>query len=214
MCITIVCLVYAALVNAECTTGVELLVDGKTWPSSETTLYKSIGSSGGFVSCRKCGGSGTHYWYDSTNRRRIPMCNDNNRLTICNYRVQKGERGLRFSNFLSSQVGNYTCRLRRNNFTIMIDVLSPPTITTHPTSQLTNVSMSVILDCEGTGRGSITYQWETRSINGGRWMNVSGGTNNRLVVRNLRQSRQYRCVVSNEAGNITSRVAIVTVLSK
>ena len=42
----------------------------------------------------------------------------------------------------------------------------PPTITTHPTSQLTNVIMSVTLDCEGTGRGSITYHWETSSGGG------------------------------------------------
>ena len=88
----------------------------------------------------------------------------------------------------------------------------PPTITTHPTSQLTNVSMSVTLDCEGIGRGSITYHWETSNINGGQWMNISNSKT--LVVRNLEQSQQYRCVVSNEAGSIRSNVATITVLSK
>ena len=88
----------------------------------------------------------------------------------------------------------------------------PPTITTHPTSQLTNVSMSVTLDCEGTGRGSITYHWETRNINGGQWMNISNSKT--LVVRNLEQSQQYRCVVSNEAGSTRSNVATITILSK
>ena len=90
----------------------------------------------------------------------------------------------------------------------------PPTITTHPTSQLTNVSMSVTLDCEGTGRGSITYHWETSNINGGQWMNISNSNTRRLVVRNLEQSQQYRCIVSNEAGSTRSNVATVTVLSK
>ena len=90
----------------------------------------------------------------------------------------------------------------------------PPTIKTHPTSQLTNISMSVTLDCEGTGRGSITYQWETSNINGGQWMNISDSNNRTLVVRNLEQSQQYRCVVSNEAGSTRSDIAIVTVLSK
>ena len=90
----------------------------------------------------------------------------------------------------------------------------PPTITTHPTSQLTNVSMSVTLDCEGTGRGSITYHWETSNINGGQWMNISNSNSKTLVVRNLEQSQQYRCVVSNEAGSTRSDVATVTVLSK
>ena len=87
-----------------------------------------------------------------------------------------------------------------------------PTVTTHPTSQLTNVSVSVTLDCEGTGRGSITYHWETSNINGGQWMNISNSKT--LVVRNLEQSQQYRCVVSNEAGSTRSDVATVTVLSK
>ena len=90
----------------------------------------------------------------------------------------------------------------------------PPIIITHPTSQLTNVSMSVTLDCEGTGRGSITYHWETSNINGGQWLIISDSNSRRLVVRNLEQSQQYRCVVSNEAGSTRSSVATVTVLSK
>ena len=87
-----------------------------------------------------------------------------------------------------------------------------PIIKAHPTSQLTTVSMSVTLNCEGTGRGSITYQWQNRNINGGQWRNISN--NRRLVVSNLQESQQYRCVVSNEAGGTPSNVAAVTVLSK
>ena len=90
----------------------------------------------------------------------------------------------------------------------------PPTIKTHPSSQLTTVSISVTLDCEGTGRGSITYQWETSNINGGQWMNISNSNNKTLVVGTLEQSQQYRCVVSNEAGSTRSNVVTVTVMSK
>ena len=90
----------------------------------------------------------------------------------------------------------------------------PPNITTHPTSQLTTVSMSVTLNCKGTGRGSITYQWQTRNINGGRWSDISNSNNKGLVVSNLQESQQYRCVVSNEAGRTRSNFATVTVLSK
>ena len=90
----------------------------------------------------------------------------------------------------------------------------PPTITTHPTSQLTTVSISVTLNCEGTGRGSITYQWQTRNINGGQWSDISNSNNRRLVVSNLQESQQYRCVVSNEVGGTRSNVVTVTVLSK
>ena len=74
--------------------------------------------------------------------------------------------------------------------------------------------MSVTLNCEGTGRGSITYHWETSNINGGQWMNISNSNSKTLVVRDLQQSQQYRCVVSNEAGSTRSDVATVTVLSE
>ena len=74
--------------------------------------------------------------------------------------------------------------------------------------------MIITLDCEGIGKGTITYQWETSNINGGQWMNISDSNNKTLVVRNLEQSQQYRCVVSNEAGSTRSDVATVTVLSK
>ena len=89
-----------------------------------------------------------------------------------------------------------------------------PIITTHPTSRLTTVSMSATLNCEGIGRGSITYQWETRNFSGGQWSNISNSNNRRVVVSNLQESQQYRCVVSNEVGVARSDVATVTVLSK
>ena len=74
--------------------------------------------------------------------------------------------------------------------------------------------MNITLDCEGTGNGSITYQWDTSNINGGQWMNVGNSNSKTLVVGTLEQSQQYRCVVSNEAGSTRSNVATVTVLSE
>ena len=74
--------------------------------------------------------------------------------------------------------------------------------------------MTITLICEGTGGGSITYHWETSNINGGQWMNISDSNAKTLVVSNLEQSQQYRCVVSSEAGSTRSNVATVTVLSK
>ena len=74
--------------------------------------------------------------------------------------------------------------------------------------------MSVTLNCEGTGRGSITYQWQTRNINGGHWSDISNTNNIRLAVSNLLESQQYRCIVSNEAGETSSNVVTVAVLGK
>ena len=45
-------------------------------------------------------------------------------------------------------------------------------------------------------------------------MSISNSNDIRLSVTNLEKSRQYRCVVSNEAGSTRSNVATVNVLSK
>ncbi|XP_065895854.1 peroxidasin-like [Dysidea avara] len=111
----------------------------------------------------------------------------------------------------------YRCRVSNeagsveSNATI-VNVYGRPTITTHPTNQLTTDRMTVTLTCEGDGRGSIRYQWQTSSINGGPWRNISNSNSQSYTVSNLQESKQYRCIVSNEVGGITSNSAIVTVL--
>ena len=72
--------------------------------------------------------------------------------------------------------------------------------------------MSVTLNCEGTGTGTITYHWEV-NINGRQWIIISNSNSTKLV-RYLEQSQQYRCVVSNEFGVARSNIATINVLSK
>ena len=76
------------------------------------------------------------------------------------------------------------------------------------------IAEAIVLLCEGTGGGSITYRWESSNINGEKWVDVSNSNNKRLIVRKLEQSQQYRCIVSNEAGSTRSDVATIAVLSK
>ena len=45
-------------------------------------------------------------------------------------------------------------------------------------------------------------------------MNISNSNSRKLVVRTLEQSEQFRCIVSNDAGETSSNIAIITVLSK
>lgn len=89
----------------------------------------------------------------------------------------------------------------------------PPTIKTHPVTQLSTVGMTITLNCKGTGRGSITYYWEERE-QGDRWRMITDSGNTTLTIRNIQKSHQFRCIISNEAGNTTSRPAIITVLGK
>ena len=92
--------------------------------------------------------------------------------------------------------------------------IGPPIILIHPCNDTMIVGEVIYLNCKGTGRGSITYNWETSNINGGQWMNISNSNSSTLVVGTLEQSQQYRCIVSNEAGSTKSNVATVTVLGE
>ena len=89
-----------------------------------------------------------------------------------------------------------------------------PTITIHPKSQLVISHMSISLDCTGIGLGTIEYQWESSKINESQWITIDNNSSKRLVVKNLQQSERFRCIVSNEAGGIGSKIATLTVLSK
>ena len=89
-----------------------------------------------------------------------------------------------------------------------------PDITIHPKSQLVTSYMSIYLDCEVTGLGTIKYQWEFSEGNESLWMNISNSNSKRLVVKNLQESEEFRCIVSNEAGETVSKIATLTVLSE
>ena len=93
-------------------------------------------------------------------------------------------------------------------------IIGPPSITTHPSSRLVTNNMSITLDCDGTGNEPITFRWENSDINGGQWINISNSNSRKLVVKTLEQSEQFRCIVSNDAGETSSNIAIITVLSK
>ena len=97
-------------------------------------------------------------------------------------------------------------------------ILGLPNVTTHPSSQLVTNNMSITLDCEGNGTiidgKMIEYQWENSNINGGNWINITNSNGKQLVVKNLEQSEQYRCVVYNDVGGTPSNIATITVLSK
>ena len=98
---------------------------------------------------------------------------------------------------------------------LLIVHTGPPIIMTHPSYQvITMSSMSVTLNCQGVGGGSIAYQWESRRGSGRQWMNISNSNTETLFVRTLERSRLYRCVVSNEAGSTRSNVAAVDILSE
>ena len=91
----------------------------------------------------------------------------------------------------------------------------PPVIITHPTNKVIRAKEFFTLNIKATGGGIITYRWEN-SPDGEQWTSIMDSNTTTLHLRIGEQSERlrFRCIVSNEAGNMTSIAATVTVMSK
>jgi uncharacterized protein (TIGR02145 family)/uncharacterized repeat protein (TIGR02543 family) len=82
-----------------------------------------------------------------------------------------------------------------------------PAITVQPSDQAVTVGQPVTFTISATGT-SITYQWQKDSVN------ISGANSTSYQIPSSAltdNGRVYRCVVTNTAGTVTSRSAILTV---
>ena len=84
---------------------------------------------------------------------------------------------------------------------------------THPNSHIVTAGMTVSLYCNVSGF-AISYVWEMRNINGGPWSRISNSNSYKYDVRNIQQSKQYRCLTGNNAGTVTSNAATIQILSE
>jgi len=95
---------------------------------------------------------------------------------------------------------------------------SAPGITTQPGNQTVTQPAAAIFTIVATGVPAPTYQW-MESVNGGAYVNVSGGsgatsasyTTPATTVAD--SGTQYKCVVTNNLGSVTSSAATLTVNS-
>ncbi len=94
--------------------------------------------------------------------------------------------------------------------------VSAPVITTQPQNATVDEGSSAEFTVAASGT-RLTYQWEV-SADGTAWANAAdeGSTTNTLTVTAAASNNgyQYRCVVSNAAGSVTSEAATLSVTSK
>ena len=88
----------------------------------------------------------------------------------------------------------------------------PPTITNPLTDQVIKSNTSITLVCMASGNGTIEYQWQKYS--NGLWMNISNSNTAKYQTNRLTESSQFRCVVSNKAGEVTSVAKILVLGNK
>ena len=84
---------------------------------------------------------------------------------------------------------------------------------THPNSHTVTASMTFSLYCNVSGF-NISYGWDMISTNGGHWSRIRSSNSYKYDVRNIQQSKQYRCIAGNDAGTFVSNAATIQILSK
>jgi hypothetical protein len=86
----------------------------------------------------------------------------------------------------------------------------PPTIQAQPDDQSVNVGSEVSFIISATGDAPLSYQWYKDNEP------ITSATSDTFTISSvqLSDSGNYKCVVSNNAGDITSKEAILTVNSQ
>lgn len=95
-------------------------------------------------------------------------------------------------------------------------VVKAPTITTQPTSQTVNEGETATFTVVATGE-NLSYQWQQSTDNGQSWTDISeakAATYTTVATTTDMSGNQYRCVVSNSAGSVTSNAVTLTVEKK
>ena len=92
-------------------------------------------------------------------------------------------------------------------------VVNTPTITAQPESQSVTERNTATFTVAATGE-KLSYQWQQSTDSGQSWADIGGATDATYTTEATTTSMngyQYRCVVSNSAGSITSDAVSLTV---
>jgi hypothetical protein len=93
-----------------------------------------------------------------------------------------------------------------------------PEITVQPEPAQALVGEQAVFSITATGTPAPTYQWQVNPIEGGGWANVAegtGGTSDEYTTEVLAapdNGDQYRCIVSNAGGSVTSDIVTLTLV--
>ena len=101
-----------------------------------------------------------------------------------------------------------------SELTVVWATATTPTITTQPENKTVSVGETATFTMTANGEPAPSYQWQMSKDSGSGWEDISGATGGSYTTEAATMSMngwQYRCVVTNIAGNATSNVATLTV---
>ena len=93
-------------------------------------------------------------------------------------------------------------------------VVYGPTITKQPEAQSVTEGETATFTVEASGTELLSYQWQQSTDNGNSWTNIDSANAAEYATGQTTTSMngyQYRCMVSNSAGSVTSDAATLTV---
>ena len=114
----------------------------------------------------------------------------------------------------------YRCKVTNANGSVYssaatLTVTSKLVITSQPKSATANAGETVKFTVVASGSGQLFYQWQFKAPGTTEWhdSSMTGCNSATLTVKATaaRNGQQYRCVVMNSSGNITSSAATLTV---
>ncbi len=118
--------------------------------------------------------------------------------------VSMGDSGSKFRCIVTNTIGSATS----NEATLTVIPSGLLNITQQPSDRSVRVGETATFEVEATGTPAPNFQWQ---VNG---LNISGATQNRFTTPPTTFSddgKRYRALVSNTAGTLTSRDALLTI---
>jgi glucose/arabinose dehydrogenase len=181
--------------------------------------YPTSGNTGNYIGCAIVGGTffnpvstnyppeyvGRYFFQDYCNGwiRSIPVQGGNSSLFASNL--------VNFSLALTTGSDGNLYYLNRNTSTLYKIVYTPsatlPVISSHPSSRTVAEGQSVTFSVSASGTAPLRYQWQKNGAN------LSGATSATFTIASSKttDAGQYRVLVSNAVGSVTSNTATLTI---
>ena len=127
-----------------------------------------------------------------------------NKTATLTVEATTGRNGQQYRCVIKNSVGTVTSTAAK------LTVTNKPVITTQPASKTATAGSTVKFTVAAAGQ-NLSYQWQFKAPGTSTWNNSSmtGAKTATLTVEATaaRNGQQYRCVVTNEAGSVTSEPA-------